>query len=158
MIISESLKEPSLINHFKVFRARISKEDLDLGGGKQGRWHLYYVHATDLQINTLLRQIKPGWYCHFWRGSDLVVVFRGKKFNMLTKDKSTWEKAVEYGRSIGIPKKELDFDLDPPVARATNKKATGLYQKFGFVPEGIRKKQFLIDGRYVDEVMMALFV
>jgi hypothetical protein len=114
VIISESLKEPSLINHFKIFRARISKEDLVLGRGRRGRWHLYYVYATDTQINGLLNQIKSGWYCHFWQGNDLTVVFRGKKFNMLTNDKSTWRYAVEHGRSIGIPEKELDFDLNLP--------------------------------------------
>jgi len=114
VIISESLKEPSLINRFEVFRARISKKDLDLGGGEQGRWHLYYVHATDSQINALLRLVKPGWYCHFWRDDDLVVVFHRKKFSMLTTDKSTWKDAVAYGRSVGIPEKELDFDLNLP--------------------------------------------
>ena len=103
-----------MINHFEVFKARISREDLDLGGGERGRWHLYYVHATSSQINSLPRRVKPGWYCHFWRRDDLLVVFRGMKFHMLISDKSTWKDAVEYGLSIGIPEKELDFDLDLP--------------------------------------------
>jgi hypothetical protein len=47
------------------------------------------MHAADTQINGLLNQIKSEWYCHFWRGNDLTVVFRGKKFNMPTNDKST---------------------------------------------------------------------
>jgi hypothetical protein len=112
VIISESLEEPSLIDDFEVFKAEISKKDLDLGGGKQGRWHLYYVHAIDSQINSLLRQVKPGWYCHFWRENSLVVVFSGKRFEMLTNDKSTWRDAVEYGQSIGIPIEELDFPTE----------------------------------------------
>jgi hypothetical protein len=112
VIISESLEEPSLIDEFEVFRATISKKDLDLGGGKQGRWHLYHVQATDSQINSLPGQIKPGWYCHFWRENDLVVVFPGRKFEMSAMDKSTWKDAVEYGRSIGIPDEELDFPTE----------------------------------------------
>jgi len=112
VIVSESLKEPSQIDDFEVFRAKISKKDLDLGEGKQGRWHLYYVHATDSQIGGLLRRVKPGWYCHFWRGNRLLVVFPGKRFEMLVNDKSTWKDAVEYGRSVGIPDEELDFQTE----------------------------------------------
>lgn len=112
VIISESLEEPSLIDDFEVFRVKISKKDLDLGGGKQGRWHLYYVYATDSQINGLPGQIKPGWYCHFWRENNLRVVFPGKKFAMLANDRSTWKDAIEYGRLIGIPDEELDFPTE----------------------------------------------
>ncbi|MGD0476841.1 MAG: hypothetical protein ABSB29_01595 [Nitrososphaerales archaeon] len=112
VIISESLEEPNLIDDFEVFRAKISKQDLDLGGGKRGRWHLYYVHATDSEISGLLGQIKPGWYCHFWRENSLVVVFPGKKFEMLVNDQSTWKGAVEYGRSIGIAAEELSFPTE----------------------------------------------
>jgi hypothetical protein len=41
---------------------------------------------------------------------------------------------------------------------STNRKAIALYGKFGFVDEGRRKLQFLIDGKYVDEIMMGRFV
>jgi len=41
---------------------------------------------------------------------------------------------------------------------STNRKAIALYEKFGFATEGTRKKQFLINGKYVDEVMMGRFM
>jgi RimJ/RimL family protein N-acetyltransferase len=41
---------------------------------------------------------------------------------------------------------------------STNKNAIRLYKKFGFQQEGRSKRQFLIDGEYVDEIMMSLFV
>jgi len=41
---------------------------------------------------------------------------------------------------------------------STNWKAISLYNKFGFVAEGTRKRQFLIHGKYVDEIMMARFM
>jgi hypothetical protein len=71
-------------------------------------------------------------------------------------------------RSIGIGTALMDYAVR--LARrkkvekivlsvfSTNKVARGLYGKFGFVHEGTREKQFLIDGRYVDEIMMGLFV
>jgi len=74
--------------------------------------HLYWVSATDKQIETLTSQIRSGWYAHFWKGRKLLVVFRGKKFALESRDKSTWKEAVEYGKSVGIPEEQLDFPTD----------------------------------------------
>ncbi|MDA4129571.1 MAG: GNAT family N-acetyltransferase [Thaumarchaeota archaeon] len=41
---------------------------------------------------------------------------------------------------------------------STNQVALNLYMKFGFVVEGILRKQHLIRGKYVDEIEMALFL
>jgi len=41
---------------------------------------------------------------------------------------------------------------------STNRKAIALYKKFGFTIEGTRKKQLLIHGKYVDEIMMGRFI
>jgi len=58
---------------------------------------------------------------------------------------------IRWARSRGVEKIVLSVF-------STNRKAIGLYEKFGFKHEGTRKKAFLIDGRYVDEVMMGRFV
>ena len=41
---------------------------------------------------------------------------------------------------------------------SNNKRALRLYEKFGFVVEGVRKKHYYIDGKHEDEIDMALFV
>ncbi len=41
---------------------------------------------------------------------------------------------------------------------ATNARAIALYKNLGFITEGVRPGQFKIDGRYVDEVFMALWL
>lgn len=41
---------------------------------------------------------------------------------------------------------------------STNEKAIHLYKKFGFEEEGVRKRQFIIEGIYVDEIMMGKFL
>ncbi len=61
IIIAESLEEPSLISEFEVYKARISREDLDLGDGTKGRWHFYWVFATEEQIENLKSTIRKGW-------------------------------------------------------------------------------------------------
>jgi ribosomal protein S18 acetylase RimI-like enzyme len=38
----------------------------------------------------------------------------------------------------------------------TNAAARALYEAYGFVVEGVQREEFLLDGRYVDDVLMAL--
>jgi RimJ/RimL family protein N-acetyltransferase len=41
---------------------------------------------------------------------------------------------------------------------STNKPAINLYQKFGFKIEGISRKQYKIEGKYVDDIIMGKFL
>ena len=112
-IISESLEEPSILNEYDVYQARISKrEELIDEHGSKGRWHLYWVDATDKQTEALSREIKKGWYAHFWNGQTLLAVFQRKGFEFHAEDKSTWKEAIEYGKSVGIPEEQLDFPTE----------------------------------------------
>jgi len=113
IIIAESLEEPSIINEFKVYRAEISEEEENIiNENRKARWHLYWVEVNKEQIDLVMRGIKQGWYAHFWKGKDMIVVFKDKKFNINFDDKSTWKEAVEYGKSLGIKEEQLDFPLD----------------------------------------------
>lgn len=41
---------------------------------------------------------------------------------------------------------------------STNERALHLFKKLGFEVIGVRKKQFLMDSKYIDEVMMELWI
>jgi RimJ/RimL family protein N-acetyltransferase len=41
---------------------------------------------------------------------------------------------------------------------STNKAAINLYRKFGFKIEGVSKKQYKIEGKYVDDITMGKFL
>lgn len=41
---------------------------------------------------------------------------------------------------------------------STNERAINLYKKFNFRVEGKRKKQYKVEGNYVDEIIMAKFI
>lgn len=74
------------------------------------RWHLLTVEASEKVIEKLAEYIKPEkWYAHFWNGEDVIAVFPKKVFRFKFSDKSTWKETIEYGKSIGIPEKQLDF-------------------------------------------------
>jgi len=104
IIVEESLENIRIINDLEVIKVRISKEE--------PVWHLYTVKVSKEDIEKLSRNIKPKWYMHFWKGREIIAIFKNKKFEFNFDDKSTWKPAVEYGLSIGIPKEQLDFELN----------------------------------------------
>jgi hypothetical protein len=115
IVISESLKEPSFINEFKVYKVEISKEEENIiNENRKARWHLYWVKAKSKQIKQLAQeQLKQGWYTHFWNNKrEILVIFSGKKFKINFDNKETWKEAVEYGKSLGIPEHQLDFPIE----------------------------------------------
>ena len=48
------------------------------------------------------------FYFHFYRGDELIIVFRNKIFRVTT-NPSSWKDAIEYGKNLKIPIKQLDF-------------------------------------------------
>lgn len=59
--------------------------------------------------------------------------------------------AIDWARRKGVKKLSLEVF-------STNERAISLYRKFGFQVEGVRKAQFFVAGKYVDEVIMGLWL
>lgn len=75
-------------------------------------WIETTVFVTEEQIEKLSSLLRDGWYMHFWSGRSVKVIFKNKVFEINYDDKSTWNSAVQYGMSIGIPYEQLDFPID----------------------------------------------
>jgi RimJ/RimL family protein N-acetyltransferase len=59
------------------------------------------------------------------------------------------EEAVKWARGLGIVKLELTvFPHNAP--------AIALYRKLGFREEGLLRRRYFIDGRYIDAMLMGL--
>ena len=106
-IIEESLEDNRIINDIEIVGFRISKDE-----NPADRWHLYTVKVTKDIIQKFSRYIKAGWYMHFWNGNDVTAVFKDKVFEFKHDQKETWKDACDYGRSMGIPEKQLDFLIE----------------------------------------------
>lgn len=102
-IVEESLIDTTSLNQFLRREVRIAGENT------ANPWHVHYVQGTYESVQTLVHSIKPGWYAHFWQQNNLLVVFSGRLFLLHIDDKHTWQDAIAYGHSVGIPVEQLDF-------------------------------------------------
>lgn len=59
------------------------------------------------------------------------------------------ERTLQAARAFGLSRVEL-------TVRENNRNAIALYRKFGFVTEGLKRNALKIDGRYENQVLMAL--
>ena len=104
MIIEESLNDPAFINSLSVAKVKITTPD---------RWHIYTVTTSEVSMDTYQGFLKNGpWYMHFWRGDEIIAIFKDKSFNFSVTDKATWIPVINYGKSIGIPETQLDFIME----------------------------------------------
>lgn len=104
IIVKEGLKDRLVLDRMKI-----------LGMKKGEKWTLLRVGVDETKVDEVLGLIQKNlvtepesYYAHFYRNRELVVVFPKKVFH-LTPERETWQPAIDYGKSIGIPEKQLDF-------------------------------------------------
>ncbi len=71
--------------------------------------------AIDEHIEMLqAKMVNDGkWYAHYFRGEELIVVFRDAVFKV-NLNRATWGPVIEYGLKKGIPLEQLDFNPATP--------------------------------------------
>ena len=89
--------------------------DLDVVARKpHGAWGFLLVRVGADRLESAIRALQGAmarddtWYAHFFRGEELVVVYRDRVFFMRT-DPASWTPAVEYGMARGVPVEQLDY-------------------------------------------------
>jgi len=114
-VISESLRDPTIINRLRVWRAWVSPDELlSDDEGTMNRWHIYWISCGAADVDRIHAGLKPWrWYAHFWRDDQMVVVYHDARFEMRRADRSTWFPAIAHGRAKGIPEEQLDFLILP---------------------------------------------
>ncbi len=107
IIIEESLDDNRVLNKLDILNFQITEEDDPLE-----RWHIYNIKVSKDEINELSKLIKDKWYMHFWEGRNVIAVFKDRVFEFNYDKRETWESAVKFGLSIGIPESQLNFPID----------------------------------------------
>jgi hypothetical protein len=102
IVVDVSQRDQSIFSRLKI-----------LGKKKTGDWTLFKVGVEPGRIERTIKQLQENmveetFYFHFYKDNELIVVFNNRTFRTTT-DESKWREVIEYGKSLGIPEKQLDF-------------------------------------------------
>ena len=95
-VLSESLKNPMVLNDFETIKVVIENHPECEGGPKI--WHDFKLKVDDDKIidvcNKISREMKETWYAHFWNRDIVYVVLSDKVFKM-PREEGNWQSS-EY--------------------------------------------------------------
>ena len=81
-VLSESLKDPTILNNFDKVYVKVENHPECKGCPKI--WHDFKLKVDDKDIkhitNLLSEQMEDTWYAHFWNDKDVYVVLPNKVF------------------------------------------------------------------------------
>jgi hypothetical protein len=105
IIVDSSLRDKSFISQFKILSSKPSNTN---------PWNLYLVQVPAGQfhhkISLLQKNMIPlGYYAHFYRDSELIIIFPDKIFKAHVRDRKSWMLSQEYGINLGISREQLGY-------------------------------------------------
>jgi hypothetical protein len=113
LIIVESLKDTSVLDSLKITKTETWNVGSRAAGFQPKIWtaktiegHCDQLTATAQQISKVLLQ---RWYANLSDDDTEYVVFYKKIFTHKKGDKKGAQKAINYGKSIGVPEHQLDW-------------------------------------------------
>ncbi len=114
-IIEESLENKEVLKEIKIVNTEVA-EVKDATLNQPRIWHLCYVvveseriDSVSQKINEALKSEQP-WYVNFGTDEKEIVIFKNKIFRIRKNDKEGVKQIKNYGMSLGIPERQLDFD------------------------------------------------
>ncbi len=114
VIIEESLEDKSLLGMVKIVDTEVDKLE------EENRIMTFYkIEVTDefkdKFIQRAIKSVKEGFYLHLVKDKVMYVIFKDKMFKF-SKGYPELETARNYGKSVGIPEKQMPFEhlIDHP--------------------------------------------
>lgn len=117
-VLSESLKNPVILNNFEKIYVKVEHHPENKIGPKI--WHDFKLKFKDKDIIKITyffsEQIKEKWYAHFWNNNEVYVVFSNKVFK-IPKEPKEWQskeyqEVKKYALAHGIGGKYLNFWIE----------------------------------------------
>jgi hypothetical protein len=114
LLLKESLQNLEVLKLIKIIKQekwKIPKERL--ADSQPKIWTAITFEGDIKKIKEISQKmseaIKPKWYLNIGTSDKEIVVFHNKIFEHKKEDKKEKEKVKEYGKSIGIPKCQMDY-------------------------------------------------
>jgi len=118
VIIKESLENKNVLRNVKIVKTKVEKVTDKHKTPWIKKWTLHNVEISEKDAEKIAEEIsksldsKHNWYADFKDGKTHFIIFRNKIFKIKRTSKEQYDKAKEYGISLGIPEYQVDFHPD----------------------------------------------
>lgn len=116
VLIAQSLRPGTESDVRLVVNKITTFETEDAAPNQPTRWTLLHFEVDDADVDALAGWCADSliadpsvWYADFKNDSEHFVIFPGKIFRYRINDQAERERAVEYGRRLGVPETQLDW-------------------------------------------------
>lgn len=114
-IIEESLENKEVLNKVKILSTKVEKVTEKHKTPWIKQWILHTVEIREEKADEIAQELsksldsKHSWYADFKNDEYHFIIFRNKVFYIKRVSKKQYDKAKEYGISLGIPSYQVDF-------------------------------------------------
>jgi len=109
--IEEGFEGRSLFPNLTVIGTETQRLE---GEDALGEFHFHKVEVTDIQLPALLKEairtLRPSWYFHLVQAGKMIVIFRGKSFEVVQGDACRLLEVKEYALAQGIHEDQLRLE------------------------------------------------
>lgn len=115
VIIEESLEDNFILKDIKIIKTKIEKVTPKNKTPWISQWTLHNVEIPEEQAEKIADKIskvldsKHNWYADFKNNKFHFIIFKNKVFCVDIYNGEQYNKAKEYGISLGIPEYQVDF-------------------------------------------------
>lgn len=113
-IIEESLSNKEVLKRVEIISTKVSPVTEKMQTPWLKQWALHKVRINEVDAGEIAKDLstslqKNDWYADYKNPEWHYIVFSGKIFKIKRDDAEGYQKAKEYGLSLGIPEYQVDF-------------------------------------------------
>ena len=118
VIIEESLENKEILKKVKILKTKVEKVTERDKTPWVKKWTLHTVEISENNAEDIAKEIsncldsKHDWYADFKNKKSHYIIFKNKVFFIDRKSKVQYDRAKEYGISLGIPEYQVNFHPD----------------------------------------------
>jgi hypothetical protein len=115
VIIEESLRNKDVFSRVKILSTKVEQVVEKHKTPWLKQWTLHTVEISESEAENIAKEISKAldlehvWYADFKNEITHFIIFRNKVFKIDITSKEQYDKAKEYGISLGIPEYQVDF-------------------------------------------------
>jgi hypothetical protein len=118
VIIEESLENPSILKKLKITKTVVEPVTESHKTPWIKNWTMDTVEIPENKASKIVKELggcldpNHAWYADFKNDTHHYIVFRNKVFYIDRTSKAEYDRAKQYGISLGIPEHQVDFHPD----------------------------------------------